>query len=329
MGRGAHDYFRLDKGYTGQFGHPMYRGLEEIDDEGYLTTRITEEAVSFIKRHKDQPFLAYVAYNAVHAPPQAPKEDIALFDTGDKQRDILMAMLKHLDLGVGKIVQTLKDAGVYDNTLLLYLSDNGGSGVMHANNAPLRGFKQDDYEGGIRVPFIVSWPNELEGGTTCSVPLSSIDILPTVLAATGIAALENKPLDGKNMLPALKGEADTLHEHMFWSSGPDGTWAVRSGDWKLVHDEGEIGLFNLSSDIGEATDLKGKYPEMLSELTRRYNTWLDEMAEPVDGQSSKRWAPGQKSPKQQRKKAADKAGQEMTPEEKKAVRLEQSLRNNR
>ena len=157
MGRGAHDYFDLAKNTEKEF-NSIYRNLDQIDDKGYLTTRITEEAASFIERHKDKPFFAYVAYNAVHWPQQALEKDIKKYNTGDKNRDILMAMLLHLDRGVGRIIETLKQTGVYENTIVFYLSDNGGSKKMDANNAPLRGFKSQNYEGGIHVPFFVSWP---------------------------------------------------------------------------------------------------------------------------------------------------------------------------
>ena len=165
MKRGAHDYFDLKIP-----DHPIYRNLETIEDEGYLTHRITEEAVSFIERHSEEPFFLYVAYNAVHAPAQAPEEDIDQFDTGDPKRDILMAMLMHLDAGVGTIVDTLKEKDLFDNTLLVYLTDNGGAGGMRADNAPLRGFKSGNYEGGIRVPFIVSWPPSWRGAPPAMCP---------------------------------------------------------------------------------------------------------------------------------------------------------------
>ena len=284
MGRGAHDYFDLNI-----VDHPIYRGTTPIQDKGYLTTRITEEAVDFITRHKTQPFFLYVAYNAVHAPAEAPEADIQ-HRTGDKTRDILMAMNKHLDLGVGRIVKTLSAAGLFENTLLIYLTDNGGAKAMHANNAPLRGFKQQDYEGGIRVPFVVSWPARLRGGSTCDVPVLSIDIVPTVLAAAGIDLPPRRIIDGRNMLPVLEGSTKPLHTTMYWSSGGnDGKWAVRSGDWKLVAVKDSLELFNLRDDIGESSNLAPKYPAKVAELTRRYNQWLDEMAEPTSGQP-KRWS---------------------------------------
>ncbi len=290
MGRGAHDYFDLVTP-----DHPIYRGLEPIKDKGYLTDRITEEAVSFIKRHKKKPFFAYVAYNAVHAPAQAPAADIRK-ETTDPARNVLMAMLRSLDAGVGKIVDTLKAEGLYDNTLLFFLTDNGGSKAMHANNAPLRGYKQQDYEGGVRVPFIVSWPAKLKGGTTCDVPLMSIDILPTALAAAGAERIGKLPLDGRNILPALAGKADRVHEQLYWSSaGGKGAWAIRSGKWKLVGLKDKLELFDLEEDKGESNDLSGKNPAQVGKLKTLHDAWLDKMAEPANG-AAKRWSAEAPSP---------------------------------
>ncbi|HBE72368.1 MAG TPA: N-acetylgalactosamine 6-sulfatase (GALNS) [Planctomycetaceae bacterium] len=305
MGRGAHPYFDHS-----DMDHPIFRGLTPIKEEGYLTTRITEEAVDFIDRHSEEPFFLYVAYNAVHAPPEAPEEDIRQI-TGDETRDTLMAMIKHLDMGVGEIVSSLKKHNIFDNTLLIFLTDNGGSKTMHANNAPLRGFKQMDYEGGIHVPFIVSWPAQLEGGTKCDIPMWSIDLFATALDAAGLPMPKGneKPLDGKSILPALKGETDKLHDELYWSSaGANGKWAIRSGNWKLVAEKARIELFNLENDLGETTDLAAKHPKVVSRLTDQYNAWLDEMADPISKQE-KRWNPD-----------ASKPARKMSKEEKKAAR---------
>jgi arylsulfatase A-like enzyme len=284
MGRGAHPYFDHS-----DMDHPIYRGLKPIKEEGYLTTRITEEAVSFINRHKEEPFFLYVAYNAVHSPPEAPDEDIKNV-TGNKKRDTLMAMIKHLDLGVGKIVSSLKKHNIFDNTLLIFLTDNGGSKTMSANNAPLRGFKQMDYEGGVHVPFIVSWPAQLKGGKKCEVPMWSIDLFATALDAAGLPMPKGKALDGKSILPALRGETEKLHDEFYWSSaGEKGKWAIRSGNWKLVAEKKRIELYNLKKDLSETTDLAAKYPKVVSELTAKYNAWLDEMADPMSKQP-KRWS---------------------------------------
>ncbi|MBM4024562.1 MAG: sulfatase [Planctomycetes bacterium] len=294
LGRGAHDYFKLDDPDS-----PLYRNLEPIKDHGYLTTRLTDEAVSFIRRHKDRPFFAYLAYNAVHAPAQAPEEDIGRFNTGDPQRDILMAMLRHLDAGVGRIVQTLKAEGLWENTLLFFLTDNGGARAMHANNAPLRGFKQQNYEGGLRTPFIVSWPARVQGGRTCDTPVISLDILPTALAATGIEPPKDRPFDGKSLLPVLHGRTPVLHEHLFWSEGGStGEWAVRAGNWKLIAHGDRRELYDLGADPAEEANLADRHPDRVKQLSVLYDAWLDEMAPPNSG-APKRWggAPTGGSPK--------------------------------
>jgi len=290
LGRGAHDYFKLDNAES-----PLYRGTQPIEDKGYLTTRLTDEAVTFIQRHKGRPFFAYVAYNAVHAPAQAPKGDIERFDTGDPQRDVLMAMLGHLDTGVGRVVQTLKDEGLWENTLLFFLTDNGGSRAMHADNTPLRGFKQQNYEGGVRTPFVVSWPARVKGGRRIDTPVISLDILPTALAAAGVEPPGEKPFDGKSLLPVLGGETQTLHERLFWSEGGStGEWAVRAGRWKLVGTRDQTELFDLAADPSEERDLAARQPDRVKALTGLYDAWLAQMAEPAKG-AGKRWT-GQSLP---------------------------------
>jgi arylsulfatase A-like enzyme len=280
LGRGAHPYFDL-----AMPDHPLYRGLEPIQDKGYLTTRLTDEAVAFIQRNKSRPFYVHLAYNAVHAPAEAPEEDVKKYNTGDATRNTLMAMLLHLDAGIGRVVQALKDEGVFDHTLLFFLTDNGGSKAMNANNAPLRGFKQQNYEGGIRTPFIVSWPAKLAGGGRCDVPVFSLDLLPTVLAAAGVTTPPEKPFDGKDLMPALRGETKSLRENFFWSEGgATGEWAVRSGNWKLVANPQRSELFDLTTDPAEKTDLAGKNPEKVKELAALYDAWLEEMAAPASGQ---------------------------------------------
>ena len=301
MGRGAHDYFDLKIP-----DHPIYRGLNRIEDEGYLTTRLTEEAVSFIDRHRDQPFFLYLAYNAVHSPKQAPPEDVARyrkqFPGLTEGRAILMAMLHHLDLGVGAVARKLKDEGIWDNTLLFFFTDNGGAKAMEANNAPLHGFKGSCWEGGIRTPLVVSWPDKIQGGRTIATPVISLDVLPTVLDAIGAPGPTDGPLDGKSLLPLLRGETTTHHQHLFWSEGGlGGEWAVRSGNWKLVADRDQVELYDLQAEEAETTNLATKHPDKIAELTGLYDAWLDQMAEPLGGKG-KRWAPAEETPPTDREK---------------------------
>jgi arylsulfatase A-like enzyme len=313
LGRGAHDYFDLAQ--KDPDSGPMYRNGKEIKDEGYLTTRLTDEAVDFIRRKKAGPFFVYLAYNAVHSPAQAPAEDIARikkqFPALPESRAILMAMLHHLDLGVGRVVDTLKKEGVWENTLLFFLTDNGGSRAMGAVNTPLRGNKQQNYEGGIRTPFIVSWPAAFPGGRTIATPVTSLDLLPTALEAARLPLPTDKPLDGKSLLPLLTGKTTRHIDTFYWSEGGEvGGFAVRSGDWKLVQQRGQpkVELFDLARDPAETTDLAARQPAKVAELTQLYDTWLDQMAEPMSGApkrpGAQSAAPAKKS-KDAKRKARD------------------------
>ncbi len=287
LGRGAHDYFKLSDP-----NDPIYRGTEPVEESGYLTDRLGEEAVSFVERHRSQPFFLYLAFNAVHAPLQAPVDEVARFDTGNPDRNTLLAMGKRMDDAIGSLVGALKKEGVWENTLLFFISDNGGPLAQSANNTPLRGGKHQDYEGGIRVPFLVCWPGKLTPGESDAV-ISSLDILPTSLAAARISPPNDKPFDGTNMLPILGGESARVPRDLFWcSGGEEGWWAIRSGDWKLVGDKNHVGLFDLSQDVSEQRDLASAMPEKLAELTSLHDAWLAEMADPKKG-GSKRYSHGQ------------------------------------
>ncbi|MEY2879151.1 MAG: hypothetical protein RLZZ15_1531, partial [Verrucomicrobiota bacterium] len=256
LGRGAHDYYDFNDP-----DHPIYRGTTPVKLDGYLTDHWGNEAVAFIERQKAKPFFLYLAFNAVHAPLQAPADEIAKFNTGNKDRDTLLAMGKRMDDAIGNVVAKLKREALWENTLLFFISDNGGPLAQTANNTPLRAGKHSDYEGGIRVPFLVCWPAKLKAGESLAV-VSSLDILPTALAAAGLAGSTEKPLDGKNILPLLRGETAPAPRNLFWCSGSeDGWWAVRSGDWKLVCEKGKIGVFDLSKDISEQNDLSKTMPE--------------------------------------------------------------------
>lgn len=287
MNRGAHDYFDL----AGD--PPIYRGPEPVKDRGYLTDRLTDEAVSFIKRHKDRPFYLHLAYNVVHYPKQAPPETIEQvkrdFPGLGEDRAILMAMLRHLDDGIGRIVETLKAEAEWDGTLLFFLTDNGGAKNMQANNAPLRGFKGGFYEGGIRTPFVVSWPAKFEGGGTIDTPVISLDILPTALDAAGLGAPADKPFDGKSLLPLLTRRTTAHHDALYWTADAEtGEWAVRRGDWKLHGAKDRHELFDLATDPAEKANLAARNPDRAAELVALYDAWVETLAEPASGKP-KRW----------------------------------------
>lgn len=268
------------RGYYGELpNNPIMRNGEKIPaGEDYLTDSFTREAVSFIDRHsKQQPFFLYLPYNTPHYPLMAREDHLKRFNTGDKSRDTYLAMLASLDEGVGKIIAALKKNGVHDDTLLIFLSDNGGDFHYGGRNGKLRAGKGQLYEGGIRVPFIVSWPRRLKGGSFCDVPMMSIDIFPTTVAAAGGTMPDDRAYDGRDMLPVLNGEADgPLHDALFWEAErrgkKPGAWAVRQGDWKLISGK-DLELYNLASDMGETRNLIAEEPEIAAKLNALHQQW--------------------------------------------------------
>jgi arylsulfatase A-like enzyme len=325
MGRGAHSYFDLRSDSEGKFLGPIYRNKKRINDTGYLTDRLSEEAVAFIDRNKQQPFFLYLAYNAVHAPPEAPQATLdkyrKRFPTLGKERVILMAMLEHLDNGVGAVVNKLKKENLFDNTLLFFLTDNGGAKAMNADNTPLRGFKGSLYEGGIRTPFIVSWPAKFSGGRTVDAPVISLDILPTTLDAIGVTPPKTPPFDGKSLLPLLTGQSQTHHDTLYWCK-EGGNWAIRHGDWKLHTLKNQQELFHLGNDPAEKTNLAAQYPDMVKKLASAFDTWLKPMADPITGGSK----PGNLEPVKEALSDRDAERQKMRMERKKQRNAEKTTK---
>ena len=268
---GGHDYFNLE-----MKRNPIYRNDEIIvhGEKGYLTDVLSREAAEFVDRHSSRaPFFLYLAYNAVHKPEQAPEKYLRMFNTADERRDSYLARLASLDEGIGVVLAALKRNGVYDNTLVFFLSDNGGTGAG-ADMGILRGGKGSFYEGGIRVPFIVSWPRQLPAGKVCSEPIISLDVLPTAVAVAGGELPKDRIIDGHNMIPALLGKIDgPLHKAFFWTYADPATWAVRRGKWKLVCIDDRLKLYDLESDIAEKMDLAKQDPDLVRELKEAYVAW--------------------------------------------------------
>lgn len=290
LGHGAHDYFDLSlKDSPDDFHHSIYRNFTTIADTGYLTDNLAREANVFIKNNANQEnsFFLYLPFNAVHFPLQAPEKDIKKFNTGDPKRDILLAMLHRMDLAVGEGIKTLKQEGVYENTLIFYFSDNGGAKNNYASNLPLRDFKHSVYEGGLRVPFIMSWPDKLKPGIN-DEPVISLDIMTTICATLHIDLPKDKVYDGKNLLDAVQGELKKpLHEQLYFD-GNDGSWAVREGDWKLLFSKKEkLELYNLDDDLREQNNLALQYPDKVADLKAKYTTWRNEMGTPMSKKKKK------------------------------------------
>lgn len=270
--------------------NPILRSSQPIDERSYLTDAITREAVDFIERTSDRPFLLYVAYNAVHSPMQATNDDLQRFaGIPDIQRRIFAGMLSNLDNSVGRILETLREQGLEQNTLLVFLSDNGGpTRELTSSNLPLRGEKGMPYEGGIRVPFLMRWPGQIPAGLTYDAPVVSLDLLPTALAAAGVSEPDTKskkPLDGVDLIPYLRGiTGGRPHEVLYWRAGSRS--ALRQGDWKIVRNGGrgaggQWELYQLQDDPGEQHDLAAAHPGIREKLVAEWNALNAQMAPPM------------------------------------------------
>ncbi len=262
--------------------NPLLRGSQPADERADLTAAFTREARDFISRNRSQPFFLTLSYNAVHSPMQATDTYMAKFThIEDIHRRVFAAMLAQLDDCVGELREQLRSSGIEDNTLITFVSDNGGpTKELTSRNYPLRGGKGDLREGGIRVPFIVSWKGQANAGRSLDVPVSSLDISATVLDAAGVTTALN-PLDGVSLRPLLSGQSNSApHETLFWRVGKK--HALRHGDWKLINEgNGDWQLFNLSTDISESSNLAAQECQQVKELLKRWDEWNSEQVEPL------------------------------------------------
>lgn len=274
---GANDYFHTERRQRDS----IYRGTEKVEEKEYLTRAFAREAAAFIERRKTDPFFLYLAFNAVHGPLQADKEYLARFSTiAEERRRTHAAMLTALDDGVGAVLDKVRGAGLENDTLILFVSDNGGpTPQTTSSNAPLRGFKGQVWEGGIRVPFLAKWKGTIPAGRTVNDPVIALDVLPTAVAAAGGAV--PRGLDGVNLLPRMTGKSSAApHESLYWRFGAQG--AIRKGDWKLTRLQGEAPhLANLGQDIGEQKNLAETEPAKLRELTADWDKWNAELKAPA------------------------------------------------
>ncbi len=261
--------------------NPLLRSSQPVDEKGNLTDVFTREACDFIGRHRSQPFFLYLAYNAVHSPMQGADDWMEKFaHIKDIQRRIFAAMLAQLDDRVGKVLAKLRESGTEENTLVFFVSDNGGpTKELTSSNALLRGEKGDLWEGGIRVPFIVSWKGNVPAGRVIDAPVVSIDVTATALELAGVGASQAK-LDGISLMPVLTGKTAEMAERpLFWRVGEQN--AVRSGDWKLIRNGKEWQLYDLAHDISESTNLATKEPSRVREMLALWDHWNGEQIEPL------------------------------------------------
>lgn len=277
----------------GPFSVTWHRDEKLITEDGHVTDLIAKEAIEWIAGRKDAPFFLYLPFTAVHLPVKEPQvwlDKVPATITGDVPRHYA-ACIMHLDDDIGRIVAALDKAGKRDNTLLVFTSDNGGSwagnndtkypaddypeGKLPANNKPLRGQKGELYEGGIRVPCIVSWPGKLKAAKI-EQPVQIIDWMPTLCELAGFTPNRDLKWDGIDIWPWITGEAPSKAPRLLYSVAPGfRASALHEGDWKLIVQKGKADqpdkpeLFNLAKDPNETTDLAGKLPEKAVELQQK------------------------------------------------------------
>jgi arylsulfatase A-like enzyme len=307
--------------------HPSQRGFDEAivsngrhfdfvtnpqapyPEGAYLADFLTDRAVDFIRRHRDGPFFLYLPHFAVHSPLEAKQEWIERFQnkspSGGHQNPVYAAMIASLDESVGRVLATLDELQLADNTLVIFSSDNGGVGGYvregikrrgdTTDNHPLRSGKGSLYEGGTRVPTFVRWPGVTSKGTRCDVPAIHVDLYPTLLEAAGIATPADYPLDGVSLVPVLRDPnarlpRDDIFQHCPGYLGADpGFWRttpvslIQSGDWKLMEflEDGRLELYNLRNDLGEQHNLAAEMPELAQQLRGKLAAWRQAIGAPM------------------------------------------------
>lgn len=289
---GSHSYFNTAG---------ILRGTEQVNELDYTTDAFGREAISFMERHKAQPWFLYLAFNAVHTPMDATDDRLAKFtNIENPQRRTYDAMMLAMDETIGKVLKKLGDLKLEKNTLVIFISDNGGpvmkgTTINGSMNTPFRGGKRTTLEGGIHVPFIVSWPGKVNPGRYES-PVIQLDLNVTALNAAGVEVKPEWKLDGVNLLPYITGKkSDPPHQALFWRMGEQ--MAIRLGDFKLVRydtnaDTNTGGrqqpvsapmLYNLKNDISESKDLSASMPEKVRELQKLWDAWNSTLVKPLWG----------------------------------------------
>ena len=277
---GAADYIsHMGTGDT----HDLYENEMQIYPEGYLTDLLSQKVVQYLKQKKDKPFFLSIMFTAPHWPWQGP-HDVAYPDSVDFRtggsRAIYAEMMIQLDEGVGSIMKTLDDEQLTNETIIIFTNDNGGE--RYSDNAGLSNSKMSLWEGGIRVPAFVRWPNRIKAGRTTEQVAVTMDWTATILKAGGAKVNNNFPLDGIDLMPVLTGNRKIVERTLYWRTFQrDQQKAIRMGDWKYLKDANGEYLFNLNSDQLEKTNLKASKPEIFNKLKSQYAHWEKEVLRPV------------------------------------------------
>jgi len=287
---GIHDQ-PIDGDFTDQYiwkdgrenGHGIFRNCEMVEESGYLTDVFTDEAVTYISDHQNEPFFLYLAYNAPHTPLQAPQEYMEKFASDpDQVKRTYYAMIANLDDNIGKLMKRLDDLDMAEKTMIFFISDNGGAEyTFTTKNGPHIGGKMTNFEGGLRVPFIFSWKNRIKS-MHYDPMVSSLDIFHTIAQTAGVQLPEDRNYDGVNLLPYVAGEnASNPHDYLFWQIGYNKS--IRSDQWKLCinADAADTVLFDLCNDPFESNDVYRSQPDLARQLAGIHSTWSAEMAPPL------------------------------------------------
>lgn len=276
---GGHDYFESSpdgKAYKA----PLESNFKTPQVITYITDDKGDECVDFIKRHKSEPFFLFASFNAPHAPMQATPADLELYIAiKDTKRRTYAAMVHRLDVNVGRIMDEVKANGLLENTIIVFISDNGGPVDSNAsNNAPFNGQKGILLEGGIHVPFFISWPETIKAGSVFEHPVSSLDITPTFVA---LAGLSDSKFDGVNLMPFIQGiNKNPPHDDLKWRFTISA--AIRKGEWKLVRLPDRLPmLYHLPSDISEQNNVALKELSKTQELLKELGQWDVSLPHPI------------------------------------------------
>lgn len=272
---GARSYFGYENFNGVHHDNKMERNFENFEEpKGYATDVFADEAITFIEKNKNNPFFIYLAFNAVHTPMQAMKEDLAKFPNLKGKRQQVAAMTLALDRACGKVLDKLKKVGLEDNTIIVFSNDNGGPTDKNASlNLPLSGTKSNHLEGGVRVPFLMKWPKKLKAGKVYNYPVSTLDLLPTFHAAGGGNVKDLEDIDGVNLIPFVKGKSKSRpHKYLFWKK--EARAVCRDNDWKLIRfADRPAELYDLSKDITEQNNLALQEPERVKTMFKKLFDW--------------------------------------------------------
>lgn len=260
----------------------LNRNDKPVEEAEYLTDALSREALDFVKRHQEQPFFLYLAYNAPHAPLQATAIYLSRFThIEDPKRKTYAAMVSAVDDGVGALLDLLEELNLAENTVVFFLSDNGGPTKDNSSsNFPLRGFKSDFFEGGVRVPFAMQWKGQVAGGQRYKYPVISLDIFAT---ASALAKVQPKnELDGVNLIPYLTGKNQSPpHQALFWRNFDRDRFAIRTPDSKMILEKEFEQLFDIQSDLSESKNVISIDPSRKNALSKKIEAWKKLLQDPA------------------------------------------------